>query len=622
MASDIPVLVLCNGASSPDESYKNNRTIVLDYRDTESTLANVRLALPDFVQDVYYLPDRILDLLELAAYVYCADRMTSRGPKDAVEYHAWARSFHFVVRVRDYDFWNDSEVSAWLSRALQFMTGDREYTFSFQAGHSTPKTSMFDEEQFQIGTTQNLNVALFSGGLDSLAGVINHLETTDEQVCLVSHQSQPGTVKTQRRLVIALKNHYPGRIFHYTFACHLKGIRAVEETQRSRAFLYTSIAFAIAQAFGQGGFTVYENGITGINFARRADLTGARASRTTHPRTIHHIKAFFSLLGEGAVQIQLPFLWKTKTDVLALIKDGAHPELIPSSVSCSKTFQNLGQATHCGGCSQCVDRRFAAYASRADDIDDSGIYAQDIIYTAISDREVKTTVVDYVRQAKNFSTWNEDHFFLEMATELSDVVGYLPESGSELEQIGNIRDLCKRHGDQVVLAMARMRDTHDDLYSPVSKDSLLGVIADREYLKDPVSLLVTRICTVLNSAIGGMFSTNLPKDEADLNTKVGTLLNSHEIDLQREHPAVSFAGLHTVPDHGDDDSNVLIECKYIRGATTPTKVTDAMAADMTKYSQDKHILFVVYDPQRKIRDDLVFKHEFESRGRCTVLIAR
>ena len=622
MGSGTPVLVLCNGASPPDENSGEKGTIILDYLDSEGGLPNVRLGLPNFVRNVYHLPDRTLDLLELAAYVYCADRMSSRGPKVAVEYHAWARSFRFVVKVRDYAFWKRNDVSACLSRALQFMTGDREYRFSFQPGHSTPRTGLFDDEQFQMENSQVLNVALFSGGIDSLAGVLNHLEVTSEQVCLVSHQSQPGTVKTQRQLVAALNDHYPGRVSHYKFECHLKGIRAVEETQRSRAFLYTSIAFAIAQAFGQDGFSVYENGITGINFPRRADLGGARASRTTHPKTIHHLKQLFCLFGECEMHIQLPFLWKTKTDTLALLRDGTHPELIPSSVSCSKTFQNLGQATHCGGCSQCVDRRFAAYASQADDIDDSGIYANDIISTAISDREVKTTVVDYVRQAKNFSTWNEDHFFMELAAELSDIVDYLPDRGSEFERLGLVRDLCKRHGDQVALAMKRMRDSHDDLYSVVARDSLLGLISEREYLKDPVSLLVDRLCELLSPAIGRMFGANPPKDETDLNTKIGTLLNSHEIDLRREHPAVSFAGGHTVPDHGGDNSDILVEAKYVRGATTPSKVSDGIAADMTKYPLDRHILFVVYDPQRIIRDDQLFKSDFESRGRCTVLVVR
>jgi hypothetical protein len=63
-----------------------------------------------FVDQVYHLPDRILDLLELAAYVFAGDRAAHRGAKDAVEYHAWLRSMHFVVKVRDAGFWNQPSV--------------------------------------------------------------------------------------------------------------------------------------------------------------------------------------------------------------------------------------------------------------------------------------------------------------------------------------------------------------------------------------------------------------------------------------------------------------------------------------------------------------------------------
>ena len=80
--------------------------------------------------------------------------------------------------------------------------------------------------------------------------------------------------------------------------------------------------------------------------------------------------------------------------------------------------------------------------------------------------------------------------------------------------------------------------------------------------------------------------------------------------------------MHTVPDHGSEHFDVLIESKYIRGATTPGKVSDAMAADMTKYPQHCHILFLVYDPEHKIKDDQSFRSDFEQRGRCTVLIVR
>ena len=622
MGKEVPVLVLCNGASPPGELPAKQRTVVLDYLEKEGGSANVRIGLPSFVRDVYHLPDRTLDLLEIAAYIYCADRMRKRGSTSAVEYHAWARSFHFSIKVRDHAFWARSDVAKCLSGALQFMTGDRSYRFSFESGHSTPKTNLFDDEEFLVSEYRPLTVALFSGGLDSLAGVIDRLEMTDEKLCLVSHQSQPGTVRTQQKMAAALKGRYSDRIFHYRFKCNLKNTRAAEETQRSRAFLYTSIAFAIAQAFGQDGFFVFENGITGFNFPRRSDLTGARASRTTHPKTIHHLNELFSLVFEGAMQIRLPFLWKTKTDVMSLLRNGPHSELIPSSVSCSKTFQNLGMATHCGGCSQCVDRRFAAYASKTDDIDDVGIYAKDIISASITDREIKTTVLDFVRQARDFSTWSEDHFFIEMASELTAIIDYLPGGGDEFERLTWVRDLCRQHGNQVALAMNRMRNVHDDVYSSTVSGSLLDVISGRDYLKDPVARLVDRLRELIEPAIGPMFSRHPPRNESDLNAKINTLLNSHELDLRREHPVVSFAGGHTIPDHGNDDTDVLIESKFLRGATSPSKASEGMAADLTKYPRDKYILFVVYDPERAIADDNVFRQDFESRGQCTVLVVR
>ncbi len=624
MSTDAPVMVLCNEAAIPREcSIKPRKNIVLDYLQRGEEPANVWIGLPDFVRDVYHLSDRVLDLLEIAAYVYCADRMISRGSTRAVEYQAWDRSFHFVVKVRDYDFWSRSDVSTCLAQALKFMTGDRHYEFSFQPGHSTPKTNLFDDEQFRLDDSSNLSVALFSGGLDSLAGITQRLEDTRDQLCLVSHQPQPGTARTQNRLVTTLKNLYPNRIFHYKFQSNLTQIaKRVEETQRSRSFLYTSIAYAIGQAFGQDSFFVFENGITSINFSRRQDLSNARASRTTHPQTIYHLRQFFSLLLERPFRIDLPFLWKTKTDIMEMLKNSPHANLIPSSVSCSKTSRNLGQSTHCGGCSQCIDRRFAAYGAKADDVDEAGIYAKDIIAKSIVERETQTTAVDYVRQAQKFGTWNIDHFFTELTTELSDIVDYLPDDSSETERIEQIWTMCRRHGDQVSLAMKRMREVHDDLYSAVEKSSLLGLISDREYLKDPVDRLIETLCKLLPPTVGMMFSANKPKDESDLNLKISALLDSHRIELEREHPAVPFAGGHAVPDHGSEDCAVFVESKYIRGGTSPSRASEGMAADLTKYPQDTHILFVVYDPKRSIKDDRRFKNDFESRGRCTVIIIR
>ena len=118
-----------------------------------------------------------------------------------------------------------------------------------------------------------------------------------------------------------------------------------------------------------------------------------------------------------------------------------------------------------------------------------------------------------------------------------------------------------------------------------------------------------------------MFRQNKPKNENDLNTKVHALLETHRLDLRSEHPEVSFAGAQVVPDHGIG-TNLLIESKYIRDGTTPSVATDGIAADLTKYPADSHILFLVYDPTHRIADDREFTEGIEAKGRCTVCILR
>jgi hypothetical protein len=199
-------------------------------------------ALPRFVQDVFHIPERTLDLLEIATYVMAGDRKVSRGRLDAVEYHAWPRNLHFRIRVRDPAFWNCRDVQSAITGATQFMSGEASVTFTFLPGHKTPPTSLFDRPEFRIDS-KNLPraIALFSGGLDSLAGALDLLQTANHAV-LVSHESQTGTRRTQQALHHALASRFPGQVSHYKFESHLKGVeRAPEETQRTRAFLYCSI---------------------------------------------------------------------------------------------------------------------------------------------------------------------------------------------------------------------------------------------------------------------------------------------------------------------------------------------------------------------------------------------
>ena len=358
-----------------------------------------------------------------------------------------------------------------------------------------------------------------------------------------------------------------------------------------------------------------------MNFPKRRDMGNSRSSRTTHPKTISLLQEFFSAVEGSAVEVATPYLWSTKTEVFGVLDRFGRKDLISSSVSCGNTRRNLGQiATHCGGCSQCVDRRFGSYGAGLDDVDDVGIYASDFILGK-PENEDRTTLVDYVRQARDFAAWNVDHFYEKKLDEMVDLDEYLP-GVAESEAVERVWELCNRHGRQVMTAMRRIREVHDDPMREVPEGSFLEMINEREYLKEPVSRLVSDVCERLKASVPLTFRKNRPKNENDLNDKVSGLLNSDRERFEREHPSVRFALANAVADHSLNGQDLLVESKYIRNSTSPSVASEGIAADLTKYPDGCHILFFVYDPDRAISDDEAYKADFEGKGRCTVCVVR
>jgi 7-cyano-7-deazaguanine synthase in queuosine biosynthesis len=616
-----PHLVLCNNAVPPRDMSHYDEPLQLDYIESSNAkFPQVRLRLPGFGGNIFHHEKRIYDLLEIAVYAFCADRSFSRGDKESVEYHNWSRDFHFNIRVRDYEFWRSDKISHLLGESLKFITGDREYGFTFQPGHSPPPSNLFDADNI-VQLEGNANILLFSGGLDSLAGALDRIRQSNEKVFLISHQSgQPSSVKTQKSLFGKLKSDYPKKVDHYAFNCGLRGVHAKEETQRTRSFLYTSIAFALAQACGVEHFYIYENGVTALNLSRGQDRINARASRTTHPKAIECLRAFFSEVAEKPIKIFTPYIWDTKADVFKKLVAFGGKHLISSSVSCGRTFQRTGPATHCGCCSQCIDRRFAAYAAELDDDIDSGIYNLDIVRDAISDNEAKNRIVDYMNQAYSFMQDNEDRFFTERVSELTDICDGLPDLDA-YEVIERVWGLCRRHGNQVFKAAQRMRAKYEDLLSQAPEGSVLQIINKRDYLESDISRFILSLTSRLKKTIPIAFQTTLPGSEKILNDYISAFLIDEELRLKREFPTVTYALAKVIPDHSIED--IFIEAKYLRGKVSKSKITDQIGADLIKYTAfTRHILFVLFDPERKIQDDDAFRDDIQENGNCTVCIIR
>jgi hypothetical protein len=168
----------------------------------------------------------------------------------------------------------------------------------------------------------------------------------------------------------------------------------------------------------------------------------------------------------------------------------------------------------------------------------------------------------------------------------------------------------------------RIRNKHDKLAKKIPAGSLLKLMAEREYLKTPVLCLVENVCAKMKAVIPVAFQKNSPKDEPDLNDKVSAILNAEKDSFEREYPAIRFGIATTIPDHSWHEQHLLIETKFIRSSTTPSKASDGIAADLMKYPAEVHVLFLVYDPHRAISNDDKFRSAFEKKRPCTVFIVR
>jgi len=622
----VPITVYCGGLCETDKC--NSQELNLLSRTVNSINANVVIGIDKFIKDPENISPRILDLLHIAAYVFCADRLIYRGNRYSLDNTAWARSFNFNIPVADYSFWSNKKVIMKMEEALTFMTGDRNFKFSFKQSNReylylrNPQMSLFTPEYTDIGNVEDTDIMLFSGGLDSLAGAIQRLnDFPNRKLCLVSHKANTVTTHTQDEVAKYLKETYFNRILQYGFKCHnSKTLTSREETQRSRMFLFSSIAFAICSCYNKKELFIHENGITSINLPKQGDSINARTSRTTHPKTIGLLRDFYKLFKED-FEITTPYYNKTKRDIIDLFVKYEEEKIISSSVSCSSTRSKPGNlATHCGCCSQCIDRRLAIYAAKLEDYDTT--YATDII-KQIPDKETIQRIYNTLRLACQEWGKNKNELLQNFTDEISDVIAYWPNDNNDNydDSLGEIYQLFERFGDSVIEAIKLIKYKHEDPRTPINKNSLLGIVSERDYLNTPICIKVNQIDKILRKKLPMMFQHVKPDNEQDMNDKVQSILSDGDT-YTREYPVLTFGETEYRADHSID--KLVVESKYLRGKTSKSAISDGIGADITKIPQDvAGILFIVYDPNRKITDDDLFINGFENKRRnCFVRVYR
>lgn len=343
--------------------YKSGSAVYLDIN------GNQRLQLGFNIEDYARTWGRFdQDPAEFAYFtsvIYGCDRAVSRESSDG---DRWTREFTVQIPVADPGKW--SATSNLVEFMLEFLTGDIWY-LDFVA---TPmplfgRKFMAIRNSFRKRTrVRGVAVSLYSGGLDSLIGVIDWLEEnpTASIVLASTYDAQAENSRDdQDRLLPHLQTEYAGRIQRYVARTGL--CTGGEDTNfRSRSLAFIGNAVLAASFLGDDTpIVIPENGAIALNYPLTPARRGSLSTRTVHPHFITMLGKLLDALGLR-YPLNNPYLLKTKGEMMEECKNTT---LLRAAYADSASCGKRGHKEHwedrharqCGACVPCIFRRAAIH---------------------------------------------------------------------------------------------------------------------------------------------------------------------------------------------------------------------------------------------------------------------
>jgi 7-cyano-7-deazaguanine synthase in queuosine biosynthesis len=420
------------------------------------------------------------DFIEVAAAVFYADGEIPRGGATRPGMGAnWRRKLRFEIPVRCPDLWTRPDIGAKLTETVRFLTDD-DVEFVFSAGEEAAPLERYLDFATDQAAFHAEEAILFSGGLDSFAGALEVLATTRHNVVLISHRSASKVMTRQSDLAGWLTARFPGRIRHVKVEATRKGRESNDTTQRSRSLLFAAIGHAAAISFGCKRLNFYENGIVSHNLPISHQVVGTMATRTTHPRTMALLGDLMAMISADPPTLSNPYIWMTKREVVERIDRYGGSEMIETAVSCTHVWDQTNLHSHCGSCSQCLDRRFAILAAGLEAHDAKERYRVDVLLGPRGPGIARTLAVEWTRHAIAMAGIDDAAFFRRFALELTRSVSAFRDLPPN-DTMTRILDLHRRHSQGVAKVLSAAIAEHSTALASheIAPDSLLRLwIAD------------------------------------------------------------------------------------------------------------------------------------------------
>lgn len=301
-----------------------------------------------------------LDIWFFSIYIHLIDNLL---PRTELAVDNWLREINVRIPVSTPQIWNNN--SHLIVDALNFLTGD-EWIIEFY--------QLEDDYFFNNGLEieENLTIekiCLLSGGLDSLVGAIDLVNTYDN-IIFTSHYDNAGAMqdkqkeifdkicssKPQKKFILSqFRIRYSDKLFYDS-----------DTNQRARSMIFLGFALFHAINFNLNEIILPENGLISINLPLNESRTSSNSTRTTHPYFIKKLKEFMFNIGIN-INIKNPYQEKTKGEMLRECDDKVLlNNLINKTISCShykrkEPWTRRDSILNCGYCIPCLIRRSSIY---------------------------------------------------------------------------------------------------------------------------------------------------------------------------------------------------------------------------------------------------------------------
>jgi 7-cyano-7-deazaguanine synthase in queuosine biosynthesis len=477
----------CDGATFPRDIDTHGEPLsrISTYGDTSERSVRITQVSTRVID---HLPPRAQDLLALATYASAIDQRIDRGTT-AIDVHRqrWRRRLHVAMPVRDLEFWSQPEIVPLVQQALHVASEDTWRLSFTQASFDFIQPSLFPPGMPRMYEEAD-TVVLFSGGMDSLCATVSAMAEDGRRPLVVSRGSSNHVDKWQTDLLARLRTSFPAwELPHIVFTMNQRNLPKPESSQRTRAFLYVALGAAIAASDGIDRIVLADNGYVSLNPQISGAITGALASRGTHPMFLRVMNQLLRyVFTDRRMTLENPLRYATRAEALSMLTNHGQGALIADTRSCGKHRgpERTRHVPHCGGCSQCVDRRTAVIRTVLEDVDPRSRYGIDIFTDTLPDGEIRDFVVSYFRFAQDLHERDADTVLdlVSLDTCLD------PDSPDVTTDAIQLADVLVRHSQEAVTVLSDMYRRHaaDLGANRLSEGSLLRILPTRPALSDPL----------------------------------------------------------------------------------------------------------------------------------------